>query len=107
VADRGAPDPLRRDFVQGSENTKFLVEVPRGQYELLVVSGDEKEPSVTKLDCVQGRRTGGEVIEAGRYQCKLIPLVMEEDGCIELNISTKPGYQWKLNYLFMNAIKGY
>ena len=107
VVDRGAPDPLRRDFVQGSEDATFLVEVPRGQYELLVVSGDEKEPSVTKLDCVQGRRTGGEVIDAGHYQCKLIPLVMEEDGCIELNISTKPGYQWKLNYLFINAIKGY
>ena len=108
TVDRGGPDPLRRDFAEGSADAEFRIEVPRGQYELLVVSGDAEEESVTMLDCVQGRRAGGAVVGKGEYQCKLIPLVVEEDDePIVLKISTKPGYRWKLNYLFMNAIKGY
>ena len=34
-------------------------------------------------------------------------LVLEEDGLIRLRLSTKPGYRWKLNYLFLNCLKGY
>lgn len=107
TADRGAPDGLRRDFAQGTDPAEFLIEVPRGQYELLAVSGDAEEDSVTCLDCLHGRSTGGEVVKAGQYQCKLLPLVLEEDGLIRLKISSKPGYRWKLNYLFLNVVKGY
>ena len=107
VLDRGGPDSLRRDFVQGDTDATFLIEVPRGQYELLAVSGDAEEATVTGLSCDHGRATGGEVIPAGRWQCKVLPLVLEEDGCIRLHISTRPGYRWKLNYLFLNCTKGY
>ena len=31
----------------------------------------------------------------------------EEDGLIRLRLSTKPGCRWKLNYLFLNCLKGY
>lgn len=107
AADRGEPDGLRRDFVQGDRNAAFLIEVPRGQYDLFVVSGDACEDSVTTLDLEYGPTTGGDVIPAGRYQCKVLPLVLEEDGLIRLRLSTKPGYRWKLNYLFLNCVKGY
>ena len=107
LVDRGEPDALRRDFVQGTEVAEFVIEVPRGQYELMVISGDAAQDSVTILEGVNGRKAGGDVIPAGRYQCKLIPIVQEEDEPVRLKISTKPGYSWKINYIIMNVIKGY
>ena len=107
TADRGCPDLLRRDFAQGTEEAIFSVEVPRGQYELLVVSGDGEEDSVSYVWVEHGRSAGGELVKKGRFQAKLLPLVLEEDGQIRLHISTKPGYCWKLNTLMINAIKGY
>ena len=103
--DRGAPDLLRRDLLEGSEPNEFLIEAPAGQYELFVVSGDAEEDSVTLLECDEGRRTGGELIRAGAYQHKLIPIVHEEDGIIRLKVSTREGYKWKLNYILMNLYK--
>ncbi len=107
AADRGLPDLLRRDFVQGTEEAVFSIEVPRGQYELLVVSGDIQEDSISYVWAENGRSAGGELIKKGRFQIKLLPLVLEEDGQIRLHISTDPGYRWKLNYVFVNVLKGY
>jgi len=107
TADRGGPDLLRRDFADGTEEAVFSVEVPRGQYELLVVSGDGEEDSVSYVWAEHGRSAGGELVKKGRFQAKLLPLVLEDDGRIRLHISTKPGYRWKLNTLMINAIKGY
>ena len=105
--DRGKPDLLRRDFVEGTQEAVFAIEVPRGQYELLVVSGDTQEDSISYVWVENGRSAGGELIKKGQYQAKLLPLVLEDDGHIRLHIATKPGYHWKLNYVFVNAIKGY
>ncbi len=105
AVDRGEPDNLRRDFLEGEKDTTFLIEAPRGQYELFVVSGDFLEESVTKLSCPEGRTCGGELIKKGHFQCKVIPLVHEKDGLIELKISTEKGKKWKLNYILMNLYK--
>ncbi len=107
MADRGQPDVLRRDFFEGSGDVEFIIEAPRGQYELLVISGDEAEASVTRLEAVNGRATGGDVIEKGRYQCKVLPVVQERDEPIRLKISSKKGYKWKVNAIFLNGVKGY
>ena len=107
VVDRGAPDGLRRDFAEGTEPAEFLIEVPKGQYDLFVVSGDAQDASVTRLECEFGPTTGGELTPAGRYQCKVLPVVLEDDGVLRLRLSTEPGYRWKLNYLFLNCVKGY
>ncbi len=108
AVDRGTDDILRRDFVEGTEPVEFIIENPRGQYEMLVVSGDNEEDSVTIVEAVNGRKAGGEVVKKGRYQCKLLPLVNEsDDEYIKLRISTIPGYKWKINTIFLNMIKGY
>lgn len=107
AVDRGEPDLMRRDFVQGTEETEFIIDAPRGQYEILVVSEDAEEDHVTIFELENGARYGGEVVKAGRTQCELIPFVQKKDTPIRLKISTKPGYQWKLNLLMLNVIKGY
>jgi len=105
TVDRGGPDEIRRDFAEGEEPACFCIEAPRGQYELLVISGDAEEDSVTALEAVGGRSCGGKVVKAGTWQCELIPVIHERDGRIILRISSKPGYKWKLNALLMNLVK--
>ena len=83
----------------------YLIEAPRGQYELLVISGDECEDSVTVLDAEGGRKTGGKLIKAGKYQASLIPIIHEEDGNMRLKISTVNGKKWKINYIMVNLYK--
>ena len=103
--DRGGPDLLRQDFVEGSEPNEFWIEAPAGQYELFVVSGDAQEDSITKLSCSEGITTGGKQVRAGQYQCKVIPVIHEQDGPIRLQLSTEPGSKWKLNLILMNLYK--
>lgn len=105
--DRGAKDCFRRDFLQGEEPVEFIIDAPRGQYELLAVSGDEEEDSVTILEAVNGTSAGGELVKKGTYQSELLAVIQKKDVPIRLKISTKPGYRWKLNCLFLNTIKGY
>ena len=107
VVDRGAPDLLRRDFVEGTEPAEFIIEAPRSQYELLVVSGDAEEDSVTILTTEQGYVAGGEITPAGRYQCELIPIIQKKDTPMRLKVSTVPGKKWKLNLIILNVHKGY
>ncbi len=105
TVDRGAPDEIRRDFVESEESACFCIEAPRGQYELLVISGDTEEDSVTALEAIGGRSCGGSVVKAGTWQCELIPVIHERDGMITLRLSTKSGYKWKLNAILMNMVK--
>lgn len=107
LTDAGSPDMLRRDYVQGSDPATFLIEVPRGQYELFVVSGSATEETATSLDVENGRRTEGDILPPGRFQCKILPLVMEREGQIRLRVSGAHDKKWCMNLLFVNAIKGY
>ena len=107
AVDRGAPDLLRRDFLEGTGDVEFTVELPRGQYELLVISGDSEEDSVTSLLTEQGYRAGGSVVKAGSYQCELVPILQKRDTPLRLFISTKANYKWKLNLIILNTLKGY
>lgn len=105
IEDSASPDALRRDGAVGECECEFLIEAQRGQYELLVVSGDDKSDTVTLLEGVNGIKAGGEVIKKGHSQCKIIPIVNETDEPIRLKISTKQGYKWKINYIMLNRIR--
>jgi len=105
IVERSGPDLLRQDLVEGENEVEYLVEAPRGQYELLVVSGDSESESVTVLEAVGGRKTGGEILPKGAFSAKLIPVIHENDGCIRLKISTKRGYKWKINAVMLNLYK--
>lgn len=72
-----------------------------------MVSGDPEEDSATLLEGVNGRRLCGTPVKKGEYQCKVIPIVNENDEPIRLKISTLEGLHWKINYMVLNGVKGY
>ena len=102
-----APDALRKDFAEGENDAEFVIEAPRGQYELLLISGDENEDSVTIATCENCRTVGGDIVPKGTYQCEIIPVISEYDEPIRIKISTRAGYRWKLNCIMMNIIRPY
>jgi hypothetical protein len=107
AADGQHTDALRADFVGGTEDSVFMIEVPRGQYELLVISGDADHDTVTELSGPNGFQAGGGVVKKGTWQCELIPAIRKLDGPLKLHIRTKPGYGWRINAILMNTLKGY
>ena len=105
IVSRDIPDPIRRDFAESTQRAVFAVELPAGRYDLLVISGDETESSLTHLAVPEcGISLPGNRKSAGRYQCRQIPVVHEKDGALELVIDTEPGQKWKLNAVFINKI---
>ena len=103
IKDRGRPDDLRRDFLEGSEQTEFLLELPKGKYDFLVISGDEEEDSLTTVSLPgQGTRIDGAIIKAGRYQCRILPYIQQRDGDAFIRLETGNGMKWKLNAIFVN-----
>jgi len=107
ITERNGPDALRCDFAEGERTTEFIIEVPRGQYELFLISGDSEEDSLTVISCENSRTVGGKVVPAGEYQCEMIPVIQQYDEPICIKISTKAGYKWKLNCIMLNLVKGY
>lgn len=107
VRETDAPDALRADFAEGTDDAEFIIDAPRGQYEVLVISGDGEEKSVTIAQCENSRRIGGSVLPAGYFQCEMIPVITEYDEPIRIRISTAHGYRWKVNAIMLNLVKGY
>ena len=103
IVRRPGPDSMRRDFAEGMGEAVFGVELPAGKYDILVVSGDEEEPSVTDISIPQcGVCLSGEEMDAGEYQCRIIPVMHREDGILKIGLSTEKGRKWKMNAVFIN-----
>jgi len=103
VGDRAAPDDLRRDFVEGTGANEFWIELPRGKYSMLIISGDEAGVCQTNITIPHiGGSLAGEVVKPGRYQCKIIPFMHECDGVFRIGLSAGEGQKWKLNAVFLS-----
>lgn len=100
---RSGPDALRQDFAEGSETAVFAIELPAGKYDLLMISGDGEEPSCTGFEILEcGVSLTGTPVPAGRYQCRIIPVIHPEDGLLKIGIRSGHGLKWKLNAIFVN-----
>lgn len=104
---RKGPDALREDFLEGEQPALFRLKLPRGRYCLLIISGDEEEPSYTSF-LLPGHGTQADtgILPAGRYGNVPLPFILPRDGEVLLLISSKPGYRWKLNAIFVNKEGG-
>ncbi len=107
ICQQDGPDMLRQDFAEGTETVNFAVELPRGRYEALVISGCENAPTLTTIHSDNGYCAGGQLISAGCYQVEVIPMHHKRDGIARLQISTESGSKWRINGIFINMVKGY
>lgn len=101
--DRKKPDALRRDFVEGTEEAVFVLELPKGKYDVLLISGDEEEESSSVFDFPDYgsfARTGRQ--KPGSYACKVLSVFLEKDGKLKIRIRAEEGAKWKLNAMFIN-----
>ncbi len=107
AVDRGEPDTLRRDFLEGGAEVFFVLYLPRGRYDVLLICGDEQDVSCTRAALPghgTAERTGK--LEAGRYGCLVLPVMHRKDGELRISIGTQEGYRWKLNAMFVNQEYG-
>ncbi|RTE11583.1 glycosyl hydrolase family 95 catalytic domain-containing protein [Paenibacillus whitsoniae] len=104
--DRGEPDELRRDFIGGETEATFVIELPRGRYDVLFITGDSEAPSYTEI-AVEGQSTWKpeRALQAGEFACDILPIAMRKDGYAGIRFSTLPGMVWRINVLIVN--KGY
>lgn len=101
--DRGAPDELRRDFIGGTCEATFIVEVPKGRYDLLFVTGDEMEPSYTEIEIVQHSSWKPELaLKAGQYATEILPVTQRKDGYVRIKFNSCSGMAWRVNVLIIN-----
>jgi|GEM_PF-673926 len=103
AADRGGPDGLRRDFVGGTEEAVLIVELPKGRYDLLFVSGDRDEPSYTEVEIPgQCEWKPDKPLKAGDFATEILPVAQKKDGYVHLRFRTREGFQWRVNVLIIN-----
>jgi len=73
--DRGVPDPFRRDFICSTESNKFMVELPKGQYQIFFTTGDFSEPTFTKVHINNQQKWEPDgIIRAGCFEASLFRL---------------------------------
>lgn len=103
AVDRGKPDSLRRDFLEGQQTALFAVSLPKGKYDFLLICGDEEEASLTQAMVLEhGTTVCTGNLAAGNYGCRILPVIHENDGELRIQFTTKNGYKWKLNAIFVN-----
>lgn len=107
AADRGRPDDLRRDLLEGDREAVFALSLPKGKYDLLLICGDEEECSCTMISLPDhGTALSTGKLEAGSYGCRILPVVQERDGELRVRFAAGEGCKWKLNAMFVNKEYG-
>ncbi|MBP1963180.1 glycosyl hydrolase family 95 catalytic domain-containing protein [Paenibacillus aceris] len=103
ATDRGKPDELRRDFIGGTYEATFIVELPKGRYDLLFVSGDQEAASYTEVEVVgQSKWKPENALKAGEFATDMLPLTQRKDGYMKIRFSSCEGMQWRVNVLVVN-----
>jgi len=104
--DRAGPDPLRRDFIAGKCRNTFMVELPKGKYDLVFISGDSQESSNTRI-CLEenGVLISDINLPAGSFAAESFPVNHRRDGVLKIAIDTVDGSMWKLCGLIINELK--
>lgn len=101
--DRGAADELRRDFIGGTDEATLLIELPRGRYDLLFVSGDYAASSYTEIE-IEGQSIWKpeRPLRAGEFATDILPITQRKDGFAAIRFRTCDSLQWRVNMLIIN-----
>ncbi|WP_416147562.1 hypothetical protein ACM26V_15145 [Salipaludibacillus sp. HK11] len=64
--DRSGPDDLRRDFTNHDSNYEFKVDLPNGEYDVLIISGDDAAANRTGF-IIEGEDKGNTHVASENY----------------------------------------
>jgi len=100
--DRGSPDNLRRDFVFSSGNATFTVDVPNGDYLVMVVVGDQSFMHDNIYVYAEGVLQAVISVKAGEFVQKVFT-VSVTDGALDLTLLDAGGSDsnWVINALIV------
>lgn len=103
--DRRGPDDLRRDFVGGHGSAIFRLDLPRGQYQFLFLTGDARAESWTEIeapDAFQWRPR--RPLRAGEFALEVLPARRTTDSVLRIVLRGVRARPWRLNALMINRI---
>lgn len=103
AADYEGPDELRRDFIGGTSEATFIVELPKGRYDLLFISGDLEASSYTEVEII-GQITWkpDRALRAGEFVTEMLSIPQRKDGYASIRFRTCEGSQWRVNAIIIN-----
>jgi lysophospholipase L1-like esterase len=82
---RGAPDNLRGDYITGSSAFKFSANVPPGNYNVTVITGDNAGTSSTSIKSEFERIIAEDLgTTAGQFNTFTVTLHIKSDGVLDL-----------------------
>lgn len=102
AVDSAQGEYLLRDGLEGKTKTSFFVELPKGRYDILVVSGSQEASHSTICSLDTNRCEMNTLL--GEYQARIIPVVHTEDGILELSMDTTPENSWNLTLIVIRKI---
>ena len=97
--DRGAPDPLRRDFTLSRENATLRIHVPAGEHTVSLLRGDNSFSSshVVVKEGDQVLVPVGDTLPTGQYTWEQFTLDGGAEGRdVDLELSNTSGDYWRL-----------
>lgn len=101
--DREVPDELRRDFIGGTSEATFIVELPKGRYDLLFVTGDQGALSYTEVEIVGQSTWKPELpLKAGQFATEILPVTQRKDGYVRIKFNSCNSMSWRVNVLIIN-----
>ena len=103
--DTGMHDPLRRDYICSVRKAGFEIELPKGQYQVFIVTGDFTEPTYTIIEIDgQIKWKPDSVIRSGRFETAVFPILQEKDDILSISFKSIKGHKWKISMLLINRI---
>ena len=91
---------LLRDFITAKSKAVFCVELPKGIYQLLVVSGGSDEPSETEAS-VEGGNAICLKTRPGEYKAEVLFIQHKAGGPLDIRLASEKGNCWNLNALLI------
>ena len=103
-SDRESPDSIRRDFIGSTSANSFVMDLRKGSYRMVIISGDALEPAHTLVKLSNGVSWDSGLIKADRYRTQIISFDQQKDGKFEIGFDTVDGRSWKLNAIILNKV---
>lgn len=101
--DTKEPDMFRRDFIYGYEPATFILELPAGLYEILLVSGDENDQTYTELE-VDGRcvLSPENPLKKSEFMQEIFTVCTKDDEYTRFTFKSRKGCRWTVNLMIVN-----